>query len=586
MNRPFPRRTRPGVRPARHRDDGPGDRRKRLRKALAALALATALASSARGGETARDMVFLAEDRPVFLRLVITTGDRPFDAAWPDSVRALHACLDRDGNGVLTSKEANPNDLAALVRLATGGTSAPPTGDPDVGSKDGVVTSEELAEALRPALGPFRIQVGRLANGRTDALFDHLDRDKDGQLTRSELAAIAWSLRRLDLDDNEMITAEELEPFNNPAVAVRGENGSGRRPRFTALPPAVERISGESSLRLARLLMKKYDKGPGEGPGRPDSKLSPAEFAIDPNAFDAADANGDGAINTEELRRYLDGAPVDVSVDLSFPTDARARATARVGGGGGEALPKGVQVQQLADDDVEIAVGRVRLDVHVDGGEAAAENARRALLRRFKAADANQDGYLDGKELAGEDAAGLPLAGLTGVVDRDGDGKLYEKELIDFVDRQVEAARGRVVLTTSDQGRAIFGILDSDRDLRLSARELMRTVDRVTSWDGDDDGRVSADEIPYHFQITIARGELSGLTGGEGGAGPRSIDRPKPVAGPDWFRQSDRNRDGDVSRREFLGPREPFDRLDRDKDGLIDADEARAAKAPGGGVGP
>jgi hypothetical protein len=44
----------------------------------------------------------------------------------------------------------------------------------------------------------------------------------------------------------------------------------------------------------------------------------------------------------------------------------------------------------------------------------------------------------------------------------------------------------------------------------------------------------------------------------------------------------DRNRDGDVSRREFLGPRDQFDRLDRDNDGLIDPDEARtpaAAKA-------
>jgi hypothetical protein len=39
----------------------------------------------------------------------------------------------------------------------------------------------------------------------------------------------------------------------------------------------------------------------------------------------------------------------------------------------------------------------------------------------------------------------------------------------------------------------------------------------------------------------------------------------------------DRNHDGDVSRREFLGPRDQFDRLDRDKDGLIDPDEARAA---------
>jgi hypothetical protein len=36
----------------------------------------------------------------------------------------------------------------------------------------------------------------------------------------------------------------------------------------------------------------------------------------------------------------------------------------------------------------------------------------------------------------------------------------------------------------------------------------------------------------------------------------------------------DRNRDGDVAWREFLGPREAFARIDADGDGLIDAGEA------------
>ena len=39
----------------------------------------------------------------------------------------------------------------------------------------------------------------------------------------------------------------------------------------------------------------------------------------------------------------------------------------------------------------------------------------------------------------------------------------------------------------------------------------------------------------------------------------------------------DRNRDGDLSPREFLGPRDAFLRLDADGDGLIDAREATAA---------
>ena len=47
--------------------------------------------------------------------------------------------------------------------------------------------------------------------------------------------------------------------------------------------------------------------------------------------------------------------------------------------------------------------------------------------------------------------------------------------------------------------------------------------------------------------------------------------------GPLWFRKMDRNGDGDVSPREFLGTLEDFRKIDTDGDGLIDAQEAAAA---------
>ena len=51
---------------------------------------------------------------------------------------------------------------------------------------------------------------------------------------------------------------------------------------------------------------------------------------------------------------------------------------------------------------------------------------------------------------------------------------------------------------------------------------------------------------------------------------------PTDARGPAWFRKMDRNGDGDVSRAEFLGSKEDFDRIDTDHDGLISLEEAEA----------
>ena len=51
------------------------------------------------------------------------------------------------------------------------------------------------------------------------------------------------------------------------------------------------------------------------------------------------------------------------------------------------------------------------------------------------------------------------------------------------------------------------------------------------------------------------------------------------TAGPTWFRKMDRNQDGDLTWREFLGTRADFDRIDADGNGLIDLNEAVSASA-------
>jgi hypothetical protein len=71
---------------------------------------------------------------------------------------------------------------------------------------------------------------------------------------------------------------------------------------------------------------------------------------------------------------------------------------------------------------------------------------------------------------------------------------------------------------------------------------------------------------------------LTVMPGAVGQYGVRLVRPEKAVTrGPDWFRALDRNGDGYVSRDEFLGTKEAFDKLDRDGDGLISPEEAEAA---------
>ena len=83
------------------------------------------------------------------------------------------------------------------------------------------------------------------------------------------------------------------------------------------------------------------------------------------------------------------------------------------------------------------------------------------------------------------------------------------------------------------------------------------------------------DEVPRRFQLTFSQGQ-PGNVGGE----PEMVaafnrrGRAGPHAGPLWFRKMDRNGDGDISPREWLGTPEDFKRIDTNGDGLIDAQEA------------
>jgi Ca2+-binding EF-hand superfamily protein len=537
------------------------------------------------------DVVFLSQGRPVVVRLDIRVDGKSLQAAWDDFIDYVFKYADTDGDGVLNKEEADgapePSSLnsGAFLFGGFGGMGNPggrATMDAD---KDGKVTRAEFADFYRRSgLPPFQIQLqtnsgprmGMPFQQRTPtaadlnaALMKLLDKDRDGKLSRAELAAAPALFRKLDLDEDEVITHQELLPDFTPLNLAFGGvaySTASQGPKQPDNNPVFLASSAGSSRDLARRLLARYGKGK-KTLTRADISLGAAEFA-------QLDRDGNGELDAEELARFLPRTP-ELSVVVRL--GERVVNEPAIEPAAGQARPPAGVTVRAAQDTMVLSFGKERLAVRVAPSKARAQLGvfiRQAAIAQFQAADRDNNGYLDEKEIQRSG-----FARITKQLDRDGDGKIYEKELIAYLEKveelQARATSSCVSLHFADSGTGLFDLFDADRDGRLSLREIQampKMVDEVGK-----DGLISAAEIPHSYLFRVEQGA------GGGGVDPYAIfetlgmnsgPRPALGRGPLWFQRMDRNRDGDVSRREFLGSDELFRRIDTDGDGLISLEEA------------
>ena len=507
-----------------------------------ALGTSSTLGAPAGPADDVQDVLFLGRDRTVLVRLHVRIGDRPLNAAWSDAVAGLYEHLDAGGIGV--------SDLGAGLG--------------------------EYAQVLR---GAVSVRTRPAAGTGPDTTFARIDGDGDGAIDPVERDRAAEALRRFDQNDDESVSIAELAAFRDAgALAV-----APVEPRGGDEPPVILLDRGPSRIRMVRQVFDRLDIG-GPGARAKDQRLGRPEVRLAAEVFDAFDRDRDGSLDGSELLDYLDRADPAVELIVRLgPRPANLPAldvVERSGSGPTTNNSPRVRVRPGDDPVVTIELGDARLDLRAEVTAWDSARAARDFGNLFREVDLDGDGSILPAEAQGFE----PFQGLFRLLDRDGDGRIVERELPAALALFGALWRGHATLSVRDRGTELFGNFDVTGDARLGLRELREAGGRLASFDRDDDGRVQPAELPRRYDLSIAQSPLppGAVVPGDTTAGPTG---PGPSAGPRWFRMMDRNQDGDLSPREFLGPEADFRRIDADADGLIDAREAEAAGQSGDHLG-
>jgi Ca2+-binding EF-hand superfamily protein len=332
-----------------------------------------------------------------------------------------------------------------------------------------------------------------------------------------------WHL--IDGDDDGRLTSEEIGDATNRLLALDADDDRILAPAEMASLREQLEASGQRRRYVPRDAnhYAAMHLGPDLEIGRlryllsdlyaPQQDLGPNSFPELSATYEKLDANGDGWFNGEELATIQSVDP-HLALNIAFDDPNKEKpSTAKIEAS--KLTPEVAVVGQPSTDRTVISLGNTRLIV-----------------------SAHNSGKPDGKPSSGQ-----------------------------------AAARNQIRLMVHDQSDALFEALDANADGRLGEREIAFSSQRLGERDRNGDGNLAGDEFPYTMIVAFLLGEQASersfYVPPSAVVSAATSDKPLPA----WFSHADLNGDGDVSRREFLGSTQQFDRLDGNRDGYLGLDE-------------
>jgi len=432
--------------------------------------------------------------------------------------------------------------------------------------KDGTANKAEVRTMLALAFGAptFSLSNYRSAYGAGSPIVKLLDTNNDKTLSSNELAAAETQLKSRDADDDDVLTLAELTGTLGGSYRQLAVN---RGMTASAILFHLHDKTNWNTIYTA--MVQRYGS---------NGKLTGKEFPLTPNLFKSFDTDGNRVVQNREFTHFLKLPPhIHLEANFGKKTD----------------LPRGISVKSITEElkaklevgskdgkQINIKLPECELKLLAGGTLAQQvdyETYAKAIIDRY---DKNRNGYLEKKE----SEAQVGLSRQFRVLDTNRDGKVYADEIEAMYTRSQNYNANRITVGAVDRGGWLVSKVDLNNDAKIGLREMRAASAHLMRADTNDDGEITEDEVPRTVRFAIAVGATANqlLSEAQATASRTGYPRSQAVSPQssqlDWFVHMDRNGDGDISHREFLGDESQFKMLDANDDGLIDAKEAATAK--------